>query len=135
MKVLVTGGAGYLGSVLVPEMLAKGWAVTVLDNFLFQQATLLDCCRYDGFRIVRGDCRDATVLEPLIAQSDAVLPLAALVGAPICDYDPTAARTRPVPLARAPWRDSSRAARGHGFRPGYAPARIRGPTDPRSCLR
>jgi nucleoside-diphosphate-sugar epimerase len=93
LKVLVTGGAGYLGSVLVPEMLAKGWAVTVLDSFLFQQATLLDCCRYDGFRIVRGDCRDATVLEPLIGQADVILPLAALVGAPLCDYDPTAART------------------------------------------
>jgi len=93
LKALVTGGAGYLGSVLVPEMLAKGWAVTVLDSFLFQQATLLDCCRYDGFRIVRGDCRDATIMEPLIAKADVILPLAALVGAPLCDYDPTAART------------------------------------------
>jgi nucleoside-diphosphate-sugar epimerase len=65
----------------------------VLDSFMFQQATLLDCCRYDNFRIVRGDCRDEALLAPLVKEADAILPLAALVGAPLCDYDPTAART------------------------------------------
>jgi nucleoside-diphosphate-sugar epimerase len=93
LKVHVTGGAGYLGSVLVPEMLARGWAVTVLDNFMFRQATLLDCCRYENFRIVRGDSRERAVVEPLLRDADAIIPLAALVGAPICDYDPTSART------------------------------------------
>ena len=93
MKILVTGGAGYLGSVLVPELLATGHTVTVLDNFMFSQATLLDCCRYDHFRIVRGDARDESAVGRLLSDADVIIPLAALVGAPICDYDPVAANT------------------------------------------
>jgi nucleoside-diphosphate-sugar epimerase len=92
-NVLITGGAGYLGSVLVPELLAAGYGVTVLDNFMFGQATLLDCCRYDTFRIVRGDARDEAVVGKLLGDADVIIPLAALVGAPICDYDPVAANT------------------------------------------
>ncbi len=92
-NILITGGAGYLGSVLVPELLAKGHAVTVLDNFMFGQATLLDCCRYDTFRIVRGDARDEALVRTLLAGADLIIPLAALVGAPLCDYDPVAANT------------------------------------------
>src|SRR5688572_21676658 len=92
-NVLITGGAGYLGSVLVPELLAAGYGVTVLDNFMFGQATLLDCCRYDKFRIVRGDARDEALVGKLLGGADVIIPLAALVGAPICDYDPVAANT------------------------------------------
>lgn len=92
-NVLITGGAGYLGSVLVPELLAAGYGVTVLDNFMFGQATLLDCCRYDRFRIVRGDARDEALVGKLLGGADVIIPLAALVGAPICDYDPVAANT------------------------------------------
>ena len=92
-NVLITGGAGYLGSVLVPELLAAGYGVTVLDNFMFGQATLLDCCRYDTFRIVRGDARDEALVGKLLGGVDVIIPLAALVGAPICDYDPVAANT------------------------------------------
>ena len=87
MRILVTGGAGYIGSVLVPELLAQGHEVTVLDNFLFEQNSLLDCCRFPKFNVVRGDCRDREVLKPLVGRADLIIPLAALVGAPLCDAD------------------------------------------------
>jgi nucleoside-diphosphate-sugar epimerase len=86
-KVLVTGGAGYLGSTLVPQLLAAGHAVTVVDNFMFRQAALLECCHHPHFEIVRGDCRDERLMAPLVARHDALIPLAALVGAPLCDRD------------------------------------------------
>jgi nucleoside-diphosphate-sugar epimerase len=86
-KILITGGAGYIGSVLTPTLLEAGYHVTVLDNFLFGQATLLDCCGNENFEVRRGDARDKRVLEPLVAQADAIIPLAALVGAPMCDRD------------------------------------------------
>src|SRR5580698_7374107 len=82
MNILVTGGAGYIGSLLVPSLLGAGHAVTVLDNFLFRQASLMDCCHYPDFHIVRGDCRDERVVKPLLASADLTIPLAALVGAP-----------------------------------------------------
>jgi len=86
-KILITGGAGYIGSVLAPALLDAGYQVTVLDNFLFGQATLLDCCHREDFEVVRGDCRDERVVGPLVAKADAIIPLAALVGAPMCDRD------------------------------------------------
>jgi nucleoside-diphosphate-sugar epimerase len=93
MRVLITGGAGYIGSVLTPTLLALGHEVTVLDNFLFRQNSLLDCCQYPHFRIVRGDCRDEAVMKPLVAKADLIVPLAALVGAPMCNQDKVAAQT------------------------------------------
>ncbi len=93
MKVLITGGAGYIGSVLAPHLLQAGHDVTVLDNFLFGQATLLDCCQNDRFQVVRGDCRSEAALKPLLAKADAIIPLAALVGAPMCANDPLGAQT------------------------------------------
>lgn len=93
MKILITGGAGYIGSVLSPHLLGLGHEVTVLDNFMFGQSSLADCCRYDGFKVVRGDCRDEAAVKPLLAAADAVIPLAALVGAPMCRMDPIGART------------------------------------------
>jgi len=93
MKLLITGGAGYIGSVLTPYLLAEGHDVTVLDTFMFGQATLLDCCKYEGFRVIRGDCRDETLVKSLIAHADAIVPLAALVGAPLCKNDEIGART------------------------------------------
>lgn len=86
-KVLVTGGAGYLGSTLVPQLLAAGYAVTVVDNFMFRQAALLECCHHPEFTVIRGDCRDERLMAPLVASHDALIPLAALVGAPLCDRD------------------------------------------------
>ncbi len=93
MKILVTGGAGYIGSVLVPHLLRAGHEVTVLDNFLFGQATLLDCCADERFRVVRGDCRDENLVKPLVTKADVIIPLAALVGAPMCKNDAVGART------------------------------------------
>ena len=93
MKILITGGAGYIGSVLTPTLLTLGHEVTVLDNFYFNQNSLLDCCHQEDFHVVRGDCRDESVMKPLIAKADVIIPLAALVGAPMCDQDKVAAQT------------------------------------------
>jgi nucleoside-diphosphate-sugar epimerase len=86
-NILVTGGAGYIGSVLVPELLEQGYQVTVLDNFMYGQNSLLDCCADGNFEVVRGDARDEGILKPLLKKVDYILPLAALVGAPLCLRD------------------------------------------------
>jgi nucleoside-diphosphate-sugar epimerase len=88
MRVLVTGGAGYIGALLVPALLQRGWRVTVLDSFAQGETALAGACSNPNFEPVRGDCRDMRVLEPLLASADAVLPLAALVGAPLCARHP-----------------------------------------------
>ena len=93
MRILITGGAGYLGSVLTPTLLGLGHEVTVVDNFLFRLNTLADCCHYATFQVMRGDCRDEALIKKLVAKADVIIPLAALVGAPLCDRDPMAART------------------------------------------
>lgn len=93
MKILITGGAGYIGSVLVPTLLSRGYNVTVLDNFMYRQNSLLDCCQNESFQIIRGDCRKKSLMKELIDKSDVILPLAALVGAPLCDRDQVAAQT------------------------------------------
>ncbi|MBN9659380.1 MAG: NAD(P)-dependent oxidoreductase [Acidobacteria bacterium] len=92
-KVLITGGAGYIGSVLTPQLLNAGFAVTVLDNFLYGQPSLLENCWHPDFQIIRGDCRDERVLREATASADIIIALAALVGAPVCDEDRIAART------------------------------------------
>ncbi len=88
MNILVTGGAGYLGAVMVPRLLEAGHAVTVLDNFMYRQTALLDCCHYPTLRIVNGDTRDGALLKELVPAADAIFPLACLTGAPICDQRP-----------------------------------------------
>ena len=92
-KILVTGGAGYIGSVLVPALLDARHEVTVLDNFMYGQNSLAECCRNKNFQVVRGDCRDKTTIASLTADKDVVIPLAALVGAPLCDRDKIGAVT------------------------------------------
>jgi nucleoside-diphosphate-sugar epimerase len=89
--VLVTGGAGYLGSTLVPALLDRGFAVTVVDNFMFRQDSLSAVCYHPQFSLVRGDVRSAETMRPLLKHADIIIPLAALVGAPMCDRDPLAA--------------------------------------------
>lgn len=93
MKFAITGGAGYIGSVLVPELLRLGHEVSVLDNFYFGQTALLDCCADKNFNIIRGDARDQDTLAKFIVGADFIIPLAALVGFPLCDYDKVAAKT------------------------------------------
>ena len=92
-SILVTGGAGYLGSILVPELLASGHRVTVLDNFMFRQNSLFALCHLPDFAVVNGDARQEETLKPLVAKADYVFPLAALVGAPLCKKDPVGATT------------------------------------------
>jgi nucleoside-diphosphate-sugar epimerase len=89
--ILVTGGAGYIGSVLVPQLLREGHRVHVLDSFLFRQNSLADCCHEPNFAVTRGDCRDQSIVARLLREADVVIPLAALVGAPACAADQTAA--------------------------------------------
>lgn len=93
MKIAITGGAGYIGSVLVPELLRLGHEVSVLDNFYFGQTALLDCCADKNFHITRGDARDRQTVEKFIDGADFIIPLAALVGFPLCDYDKIAAKS------------------------------------------
>jgi len=92
-SILITGGAGYLGSVMVEALLAQGHRVTVLDNFMFSQTPLNHLCANPSFNVVRGDCRDQNVVRPLLKDADYIIPLAALVGAPLCDRDTTGAET------------------------------------------
>ena len=93
MKIVITGGAGYLGSVLTPELLKLGSHVTVIDNFMFGQSSLLDCCGFDNFSVIRGDCRDRRLMQKVLDNADLVIPLAALVGAPLCDRDAIGTRS------------------------------------------
>lgn len=86
-RALITGGAGYIGSVLSRCLLDEGYEVTVLDNFLYRQNSLLDCCAHDRFTVIRGDCRDDRVMKDALRTADVLIPLAALVGAPLCDRD------------------------------------------------
>ena len=91
MNILVTGGSGYIGSILCPALLAKGHKVTVVDNFMFGQTSLNALVADPNFDVVRGDIREESVLKPLLAKADIIIPLAALVGAPVCDRDRTGA--------------------------------------------
>jgi nucleoside-diphosphate-sugar epimerase len=92
-NILVTGGAGYLGSILVPELLKLGHRVVVLDNFMYVQNSLLECCANENFDVVRGDARDEDTLKPFLQKADYIIPLAALVGAPLCNRDKIGAVT------------------------------------------
>ncbi len=93
MNILITGGAGYIGSVMTPRLLAEGHQVTVVDNFMYGQDALLDCCHNPNFDVVRADVRRMDILKPLVAKADVIIPLACLVGAPACAQKPDEARS------------------------------------------
>ena len=92
-NILVTGGAGYLGSTMVPDLLQLGHKVTVVDSFMYKQSSLNHVCHHPNFSVVKGDIRIEGVMAPLIKKADIVIPLAALVGAPMCSLDPVGAQT------------------------------------------
>lgn len=98
--VLITGGAGYIGSVLTEHLLDAGYRVTVLDNLFFQQRSLLHLASHPGFEFVFGDVRDEALLKDLIKDADVVIPLVAVVGAPACKRDPHLARSLNVDAVR-----------------------------------
>ena len=89
----MTGGAGYIGSVLAPALLARGHHVIALDNFMYGQTSLLDCCHDARLEIVRGDARSEALIKGLVERSDIVIPLACLTGAPLCERDPIGAQS------------------------------------------
>ena len=92
-NVLITGGAGYLGSVLTGRLLERGYRVTVLDNLLYGQFSLAQCCSHPHFQFVRGDARDSKQLARLLKDHDVIVPLAAVVGMKACDREPYLTRT------------------------------------------
>lgn len=92
-KVLVTGGAGFIGSMLVPELLSKGYQVTVIDNFMFRQTSLGHVMYHPKFELINGDIRNESLMKEQLKKADIIIPLAALVGAPLCNKDPFAAET------------------------------------------
>lgn len=92
-NILVTGGAGYIGSVLVPCLLDSGYEVTVIDNFMYRQQSLANIIRNTRMNLVFGDVRDQSLMKEHLAKADIVIPLAAIVGAPACDKNPFGAKS------------------------------------------
>lgn len=88
LKILVTGGSGYVGSVLVPELLRAGYSVRVFDNLLFNQTSLLPLFGNTHFEFIKGDVRDVAALKEAVQGVDMIIHLAAIVGAPVCNREP-----------------------------------------------
>ena len=139
-RVLVTGGAGYLGSVLCEHLLDAGYHVTVLDNLAHHQRSLFHLCANPALSLEYGDARDEPVVRRLLAAADVVVPLAAVVGAPACDRDPQLARALNVDAVRLLNRLRSPAQlvvfpttnSGYGVRPGAAYCTEETPLEPLS---
>ena len=92
-KILITGGAGYIGSLLIEKLLNCGHIVTTYDNFLYGQSSLNHLCSNKNFSVIKGDVRDETKLSTILNKYEIIIPLAALVGAPICKFNPVGAKT------------------------------------------
>lgn len=87
-KVLITGGSGYIGSTLCEHLLNEGYAVTVIDNLMYDQVSLLHLFKRDYFKFEFGDIRDKRLLQKLVAENEVIIPLAAIVGMPACKANP-----------------------------------------------
>jgi nucleoside-diphosphate-sugar epimerase len=87
-KLLITGGAGYLGSIMTPFFLSKGYEVTVVDNLMHDQTTLMECCANPRFSFIKGDICDKNFMRSIVPKFDIIIPLAAIVGAPACKINP-----------------------------------------------
>src|SRR5579872_4159105 len=92
-KILVTGGAGYIGSVLAPLLLQNGYAIRILDLFPWGVGSIAPLARNPNVELLKGDMRDEAALRTALNGVDAVINLAAIVGYPACKADPYAART------------------------------------------
>jgi nucleoside-diphosphate-sugar epimerase len=92
MEILVTGAAGYIGSILCEQFLNHGYSITAIDNCMYGQLSLLQFCAHPRFSFVRCDVRDQVGMKRLIKSADVIIPLAAIVGAPACDLDPVYAQ-------------------------------------------
>lgn len=90
-KILITGGAGYIGSVLIPKLLTEGYYVTCVDNLMYEPTSLMMATKNKKFRLIIGDARDKELMRPLIESADIIIPLACLTGAPLCNKDKTSA--------------------------------------------
>lgn len=93
MKILITGAAGYIGSILIPTLLVRGYEIIAVDNFMYNQTSLLECCHDKKLTIIRGDARDRNLISRQIKKVDVIFPLACLTGAPLCSKDPIGAKT------------------------------------------
>ena len=90
-KILVTGGAGYIGSVLIPKLLLEGYEVTCVDNLMYEPTSLMMATTNKNFKLIVGDARDKELMKPLIEKNDVIIPLACMTGAPLCNKDKVAA--------------------------------------------
>jgi nucleoside-diphosphate-sugar epimerase len=100
MKILVTGGAGFVGTTLIPQLLAQGHSVRVLDNLMFGGDQILPFFANKKFEFVKGDVRSVSDIESALVGCDAVIHLAAIVGYPACRQDPTLAKEVNIDGAR-----------------------------------
>tara|TARA_Y100000590_G_scaffold458742_1_gene614110 strand:- start:2200 stop:3138 length:939 start_codon:yes stop_codon:yes gene_type:complete len=91
-KVLITGGAGYIGSMLSTKLVQLGYQVTVLDNLTYNKNSLSHLNRKKNFKLIIGSVLNKKIFKLLVQKNDIIIPLAGLVGAPLCDKKPKLAR-------------------------------------------